>query len=186
MEHWHPNPDFFFQPGGGPILDLGPYYITNLIQLIGPVKRVAALATIPAKERTITSKPRSRREHSGEHADHHPCPAGIRQRGRRSPSMRAGTSGTTAMRRWSSTAKRARILVPDPNFFGGTVRFSQKGKPVKKVPQMGPSVRRANQQHKHGAMANYRTAGLADMAMAIIAGPAAPLLAGRWRCMPST
>ncbi len=59
MEHWHPNPDFFFQPGGGPILDLGPYYISNLIQLIGPVKRVAALATIPAKERTITSKPRA-------------------------------------------------------------------------------------------------------------------------------
>ena len=45
MEHWHPNPDFFFQPGGGPILDLGPYYITNLIQLIGPVKRVAALTS---------------------------------------------------------------------------------------------------------------------------------------------
>ncbi|MGX9182506.1 Gfo/Idh/MocA family protein, partial [Mesorhizobium sp. BHbdii] len=36
MEHWHPNPDFFFQPGAGPVLDIGPYYITNLIQLIGP------------------------------------------------------------------------------------------------------------------------------------------------------
>ena len=59
MEHWHPNPDFFFQPGGGPILDLGPYYISNLVQLIGPVKQVAALATIPAKERTISSKPRA-------------------------------------------------------------------------------------------------------------------------------
>src|SRR5690606_7615877 len=58
MEHWHPNPDFFFQPGAGPILDIGPYYITNLVQLIGPVKRVAALATTPAPERTITSKPR--------------------------------------------------------------------------------------------------------------------------------
>src|SRR5690606_30025811 len=58
MEHWHPNPDFFFQPGGGPILDIGPYYITNLVQLIGPVRRVAALATMPAAERTITSKPR--------------------------------------------------------------------------------------------------------------------------------
>ena len=53
MEHWHPNPDFFFQPGAGPVLDVGPYYIANLIQLIGPVKRVAALATIPARERTI-------------------------------------------------------------------------------------------------------------------------------------
>ena len=41
MEHWHPNPDFFFKPGGGPILDMGPYYIGNLINLIGPVKRAA-------------------------------------------------------------------------------------------------------------------------------------------------
>ena len=40
------------------MLDVGPYYVTDLIQLIGPVKRVAALASIPAKERTITSKPR--------------------------------------------------------------------------------------------------------------------------------
>ena len=59
MEHWHPNPDFFFVPGGGPILDLGPYYIANLIQLIGPVKRVAALASIPQKERTIANGPRN-------------------------------------------------------------------------------------------------------------------------------
>ena len=44
MEMWHPNPDFFFLPGGGPILDLGPYYIANLINLIGPVKRVGAVA----------------------------------------------------------------------------------------------------------------------------------------------
>src|SRR5262245_44139748 len=47
MENWHPNPDFFFQPGAGPVLDVGPYYITNLIQLIGPVKRVTALAATP-------------------------------------------------------------------------------------------------------------------------------------------
>ncbi len=83
MEHWHPNPDFFFQPGGGPILDLGPYYISNLIQLIGPVRRVAALATIPAKERTILSKPAQGPAHSGQHADHHPGAAGIRTTARR-------------------------------------------------------------------------------------------------------
>jgi predicted dehydrogenase len=37
MEHWHPNPDFFFLPGAGPMLDLGPYYVANLINLLGPV-----------------------------------------------------------------------------------------------------------------------------------------------------
>ena len=59
MEHWHPNPDFFFKPGAGPVLDIGPYYVTNLIQLIGPVKRVGAISSTPAPVRTITSKPRS-------------------------------------------------------------------------------------------------------------------------------
>ena len=58
MEMWHPNPDFFFQPGGGPILDLGPYYISNLVQLLGPVKRVTAMSSSAQAERTITSQPR--------------------------------------------------------------------------------------------------------------------------------
>ncbi|MDP6730759.1 MAG: Gfo/Idh/MocA family oxidoreductase, partial [SAR324 cluster bacterium] len=58
MEHWHPNPDFFYKPGGGPIMDLGPYYIGNLIQLIGPVNRVTALATIPQQTRTSSSEER--------------------------------------------------------------------------------------------------------------------------------
>ena len=48
MEHWHPNPDFFFQVGAGPILDIGPYYVTDLIHLLGPVKRVTAFTNMAA------------------------------------------------------------------------------------------------------------------------------------------
>ena len=59
MEMWHPNPDFFFKPGGGPILDLGPYYISNLVQLLGPVERVCAMSSSASEYRTITSQPRS-------------------------------------------------------------------------------------------------------------------------------
>ena len=58
MEMWHPNPDFFFKPGGGPILDLGPYYVSNLVQLLGPVRRVVAMTSKGFDERTITSEPR--------------------------------------------------------------------------------------------------------------------------------
>jgi predicted dehydrogenase len=61
MEMWHPNPDFFFKPGGGPVLDLGPYYITNLINLVGPVKRVSALLNTGRKERVINSQPNNPR-----------------------------------------------------------------------------------------------------------------------------
>jgi len=53
-ESWHPNPDFFYQVGGGPIFDMGPYYLTGLIHLLGPVKRVASLARISFPERIAT------------------------------------------------------------------------------------------------------------------------------------
>ena len=60
MEHWHPNPAFFFKPGGGPVFDIGPYYITTLVSLLGPVQRVAAMAKKGFDERIVTSEPRRR------------------------------------------------------------------------------------------------------------------------------
>lgn len=56
-ENWHPDPDFFYQPGGGPMFDMGPYYITALVALIGPVKRVAGSTRTAFPERLITSEP---------------------------------------------------------------------------------------------------------------------------------
>ena len=44
MEHWHPNPQFYYQPGGGPVLDMGPYYLTMLVNLLGPVAQVMAMS----------------------------------------------------------------------------------------------------------------------------------------------
>jgi len=57
-EPWHPNPDFYYQPGGGPLLDMGPYYITSLVQALGPVVRVQGTATRARAERVIGSGPR--------------------------------------------------------------------------------------------------------------------------------
>jgi len=57
-EPWHPNPDFYYQPGGGPLLDMGPYYITSLVQALGPVVRVQGTATRARTERVIGSGPR--------------------------------------------------------------------------------------------------------------------------------
>src|SRR5690606_31739657 len=62
MEDWHPNPAFFYRPGGGPVLDMGPYYITQLVQLLGPVRRVAALASRGRDRRRIGSGPRAGEE----------------------------------------------------------------------------------------------------------------------------
>ena len=166
MEHWHPNPAFFFQPGGGPILDLGPYYLANLIQLIGPVKQVAALTTIPFKERTISSKPRfgekvpvntpttihALLEFANGAAVSLNASWDVWQHGH-APMELFGDEGT--------------IYVPDPNFFGGNVRYTQKADQVKKLPKWDHPFAVPNQQHSQGMMANYRAAGLADMAIAI-------------------
>lgn len=57
-ESWHPDPDFFYAPGGGPMLDMGPYYLTALVALLGPVRRVTGSAFAASEERTITSHPR--------------------------------------------------------------------------------------------------------------------------------
>lgn len=55
-ESWHPNPSFYYDIGGGPMLDMGPYYITALVNLLGPVKRVAAITTKAFEQRIATSK----------------------------------------------------------------------------------------------------------------------------------
>lgn len=56
MEHWHPNPEFFYKEGGGPILDMGPYYISLLTYLLGPVKSVFSHGKIGIKERIVTAE----------------------------------------------------------------------------------------------------------------------------------
>ncbi len=169
MEHWHPNPDFFFQPGGGPILDLGPYYISNLIQLIGPVRQVAALAATPAKERTITSKPRY-----GEKvkvATPTTLHALIEFRNGAVVTFNASWDvwqhGHKPMELYG---EEGTLHVPDPNFFGGEVRYTARADAAKKMPKWDHPFSVPNQQHSVGMMANYRTSGLADMAIAIQEG----------------
>jgi len=55
-EHWHPSPEFFYKDGGGPMFDMGPYYITALVSLLGPVTRVCGSARISTPTRTITNQ----------------------------------------------------------------------------------------------------------------------------------
>ena len=57
-EHWHPSPEFYYEPGGGPMFDMGPYYLTALVHLMGPIRRVTGSARITSPQRTITSQPK--------------------------------------------------------------------------------------------------------------------------------
>ncbi len=169
MEHWHPNPDFFFLPGAGPILDLGPYYLANLIQLVGPVKRVAAFTAIPAKERTISSKPRF-----GEKI---PVKTPTTVHGILEFENGAVITMNGSWDVWKHGhspielyGEEGTLFVPDPNFFGGVVKQTKRGEPTKKDPAWKHPLGVPNQDHHQGPMANYRTIGLADMALAIEEG----------------
>jgi predicted dehydrogenase len=57
-ESWHPNPEFYYEPGGGPMFDMGPYYLTALLNLLGPVKRFSGMAGIAIRNRIIGSEPK--------------------------------------------------------------------------------------------------------------------------------
>lgn len=170
MEHWHPNPDFFFQPGGGPVLDLGPYYIANLINLLGPVKRVAALTSMASKTRTITSEPRA-----GE-----TIPVDTPTNVHALLEFEQGAT-ITMLSSWDVWAHQhsemelygtgGSIYLPDPNFFGGSVSaggsdFSE----VVSLEEWNHPFGVNNQQEDGLGRANYRAAGLADMAIAIMEG----------------
>ena len=169
MEMWHPNPDFFFLPGGGPILDMGPYYIANLINLIGPVKRVGALTSMAQTSRTITSQPRA-----GEVIPVK-TPTTIQ-------ALLEFVSGATVTltASWDVWSHRhanmelygtdGSLYVPDPNFFGGTVEASGRDKDIKPLQPWAHPFGVFNQESPQGPRANYRAAGLADMAAALIDG----------------
>lgn len=169
MEMWHPNPDFFFLPGGGPILDLGPYYVANLINLIGPVKRVGAMTSMASETRTITSQPRN-----GEIIPVK-TPTTIQ-------ALLEFVSGATVTltASWDVWSHRhanmelygtdGSLYVPDPNFFGGTVEASGRDKEIKPLENWAHPFGIANQESPNGARANYRTAGLADLAASLIDG----------------
>ncbi len=169
MESWHPNPDFFFLPGGGPILDLGPYYIANLVNLIGPVKRVAALTSMASETRTISSQPRA-----GETIPVK-TPTNIH-----AVLEFANGATITLSASWDVWSHRhanmelygteGSLYVPDPNFFGGTVEASGRNKDIQPLEAWEHPFGVNNQEHANGPRANYRTAGLADMAVAILEG----------------
>ncbi|MDP8995875.1 MAG: Gfo/Idh/MocA family oxidoreductase [Pseudomonadota bacterium] len=171
MEMWHPNPDFFFNPGGGPVLDMGPYYITNLINLIGPVKRVSALAGTGRKTRTITNGPRN-----GEVLKvKTPTSYHALLEFANGASITLGLSWDVWAHKHQNMelyGQTGAMFVPDPNFFGGDVMLATQGKlPEAMKPWDHPfGVKNWGQQNSQTDViwANYRCAGLADMADAII------------------
>ena len=162
-ESWHPNPDFFYLPGAGPVLDIGPYYIANLVQLIGPVKEVMAMTSSGSDTRTIGNGPREGETVPVE------TPTTIHAILR----FESGAQITllTSWDVWSQShsnmelyGEDGSLFIPDPNFFGGDVRFTKQAEEQTLPSWDHPfSINNFEDNEK----ANYRGAGLSDMAIAI-------------------
>lgn len=152
-ESWHPDPEFFYRRGAGPLWDMGPYYITALVHLLGPVRRVTAFGRISLPARTITSEP-----HRGR-VIHPEIPTHVSA----TLEMTSGPLVTllVSFDVWASSLPRievfgaeATLSVPDPNTFGGPLRVLERGGSAEEVSVEGPYA------------AQSRGLGLADLAHA--------------------
>ncbi|WP_200930782.1 Gfo/Idh/MocA family protein [Bacillus sp. FJAT-28004] len=158
-ESWHPAPEFYYQKGGGPMFDMGPYYLTALVALLGPITRVTGSARISFPERTITSKPKYGQQVEVEVPTHI---AGVMD-------FASGPIGTlltsfdvkggTMLPRIEIYGSAGTLLVPDPNGFGGEIKIWRAG-----------SNEWSTIPHAYGYTENARGVGAADMAKAIQTG----------------
>ena len=159
VETWHPAPEFYYKPGGGPLFDMGPYYITALVNSLGAVKRVAAITSRGFEQRTITSNPKNG-EIIDVEVDTHT--SGVLE-------FHSGAVVTVVMSFdvWRHSNRFIEIhgtdrsiTCPDPNGFGGRVAMNGSGREWEE------------QELTHPNIENSRSIGLADMCTGIRTGRA--------------
>ena len=158
-ESWHPSPEFYYLKGGGPMFDMGPYYLTALVAMLGPIRRVTGAARATFPERTITSRPRYGKKVRVEVPTH---VAGILE-------FAGGPIGTivtsfdvmggSSLPRIEVYGSEGTLIAPDPNAFGGPVLYRRAGeRDWREVPLV------------RGLADNARGIGAADMARALLTG----------------
>jgi len=154
-ESWHPSPEFYYEVGGGPLFDMGPYYLTALVNLLGPVGSVAGMARATFQERQITSQPKFGKVVPVE------TPTNILGLLRFESGALAQV--TMSFDVWHHELPHIEIYgtegslsVPDPNGFGGKVRVRGRGESEwHEVPVKRPHAE------------NSRGLGVQDMALGI-------------------
>ncbi len=154
-EHWHPNPSFYYKTGGGPLFDMGPYYLTALVALLGPVRRVSGATRISRPTRTVTSQPRYGEVIDVEVPTH---VAGLLDfaSGPIAMIMTTFDVQASALPNIEIYGTQGTISAPDPNTFGGPVKLRRTDeKEWQEIPVTRPYA------------ANSRGIGLAGMAEAL-------------------
>jgi predicted dehydrogenase len=154
-ETWHPNPQFYYQKGGGPVFDMGPYYLTALINLFGPIKRVTSIGRRSLESRVFGAGPNKGGTFPIEILTHFNALLDFDQGPVISFHASFDVPGHTHLP-IEIYGTEGSLQVPDPNTFGGPVRLLEKGGKWNDVPLT------------HGfADGNYRSLGVAEMAAAI-------------------
>lgn len=158
VEHWHPNPDFFYRKGAGPLFDMGPYYLTALTTLLGPVEKVSASARISFQERIIGHGERKGESIPVTTPTHHSASLEFATGpiGTLVTSFDVQSHGHHPIEIYGSEGS---IKVPDPNNFGGPVLLRRSGESDWQEVAI-----------PFGYTENSRGIGLADMARGMITG----------------
>lgn len=159
-ERWHPSPAFYYQPGGGPMLDMGPYYLTALVNLLGPIERVSGMTGKAREQRTITAEAAGKLCGTNIPVQVPTHVAGLMR-------FAGGAIGTiiTSFDVWGANLPRIEVhgtegslSVPDPNRFDGEVRLLAAGEKEWRTVE-----------HRHRTDVG-RGIGAADMAAGILSG----------------
>ena len=170
MEHWHPDPSFYYQAGAGPVLDMGPYYLTMMVGLMGPVRRVQAVATSGQPERLITAA-------GPKHGTRFKVgtPTSVL-----SLLEFAGGATVTFGASWDVFrhsnhpielhGTQGSLRLPDPDTFGGVVAVSDGGAEWEETDTSTMLFGAANWPLDAPDRANYRMLGLADLSRAVSEG----------------
>lgn len=156
-EHWHPNPEFYYKKGGGPMFDMGPYYITALIAALGPIKRLSGSTRISYPERTILSEPLAGKKVKVEIPTHISGVIDFSSGAVATITTSFDAFGGSSLPPIEIYGSEGTLILPDPNLFGGPVKIRKKDKwDFVEVPV--PEI----------FSENIRGLGVAEMAYAII------------------
>jgi predicted dehydrogenase len=167
MEHWHPDPEFFFKPGGGPVFDMGPYYISALVNLLGPVARVTATTGAGFKHRIVTTdSPKKGARIKVEVAT--TAFALLQFAGGAQVFFGASWDvwrhGHPLMEIYGT---KGSMRLPDPNFFGGVVEVTEEGGEWRNHDTADLPLGAINWPVASPRVANYRALAVAELAAAV-------------------
>ena len=173
MEMWHPDPYFFFQPGAGPLFDVGPYYITALTSMLGPIQAVTGFGHASFPERTVTAEGPKKGT---------TVPVNTQTHISASLQFESGVIGSlmASFDVWETDERRTVLTIygsegtlhlPDPNIFGGTVTLvHEHTRETEDLPLT------------HGYTENSRGIGVSDMARALRDGGEPARASGDMAC----